>query len=132
MIKNTVFLILFTIFFNSINAQSDNCNTATVVNLNAAGNACTSGTTALATTSNTGYGACNPLPNVNNEVWYTFVTNGANNVFDVIPQGMTNPEIVIYTGGCGGTLQTCNTQNGNINNSLGYSSRNSSMDRYYV
>ena len=89
-------------------SQSDNCATATVVNLDATGNACVNGTTVNATTANVGYGTCNPLPNVNNEVWYTYVSNGANNVLDVIPQGMTNPEIVIYTGGCAGTLQTCN------------------------
>jgi hypothetical protein len=99
--------ILLSLIAFTANSQSDNCATATVLTLNAAGNVCVTGTTVNATSSNTGYGTCNPLPNVNNEVWYTFVTSGANNVFDIIPQGMTNPEIVIYTGGCGVLMETC-------------------------
>lgn len=105
-------LVAFILSTEFIVAQSDNCATATVLTLDAAGNVCTTGTTTNATSANVGYGACNPLPNTNNEVWYTYVSNGANNQFDLTPQGMTNPEIVIYTGGCAGTLQTCNTQVG--------------------
>ena len=109
--NNRICIFLFFILFSWVNSfsQSDNCATATVLSLNAAGNVCVTGSTVNATSSNTGYANCNPLPNVNNEVWYTYVSNGANNVFDVIPQGLTNPEIVIYTGGCGATLETCNT-----------------------
>ena len=109
--RNRTYIFLFVILFSCLNSfsQSDNCATATVLTLNSNGNVCVTGTTINATSSNTGYAACNPLPNVNNEVWYTYVSNGANNVFDVIPQGLTNPEIVIYTGGCSATLETCNT-----------------------
>jgi hypothetical protein len=35
-----------------VKAQSDNCATATVINLDATGNACVTGTTANATSSN--------------------------------------------------------------------------------
>ena len=99
---------LFVVVTSFLFAQSDNCATATVLTLDANGNVCTTGTTTNATSANVGYSTCNPLPNVNNEVWYTYVSNGANNQFDITPQGMTNPEIVIYTGGCAGILQTCN------------------------
>ena len=76
--KNKIYILLFSILFFGINtfSQSDNCATATVLTLNAAGNICISGTTVNATSSNTGYSNCNPLPNVNNEVWYTYVSNG--------------------------------------------------------
>ncbi len=107
-----IILSLFGLIFSiGLFAQSDNCATATVVTLDPAGQACVTGTTVNATSANTFYGACNPA-NTCNEVWYTFVTNGATNVFDVIPNGLSNPEIVIYTGGCAGTLETCNTQVG--------------------
>ena len=92
-------------------SQSDNCATATVINLDASGQACVTGTTVNATSSNTFYGTCNPSTTAN-EVWYTYVTNGSVNVFDVIPNGLSNPEIVIFTAGCSGILETCNTQTG--------------------
>ncbi|PCI96695.1 MAG: hypothetical protein COB15_09320 [Flavobacteriales bacterium] len=116
-------LLLSTVFVVATQflvAQSDNCATATVLTLNAAGNICIPGTTVNATSSLTLYGACNPTFS-NNEVWYTFVTSGTNNVFDVTPNGMTNPEIVIYTGGCGATLETCNNSagTGNLNTTWG-------------
>ena len=120
--KQTLILSLILVLFSfNAKAQSDNCITATVVTLDAAGAACVSGTTVNATSANVGYGTCNPLPNTNNEVWYTFVTNGSVNIFDVTPQGMTNPEIVIYTVGCSGTLETCNNivGTGNLNTSWG-------------
>jgi len=108
------YLVLGLIIISSIcvKAQSDNCATATVINLDATGNACVTGTTANATSSNTFYSNCNPDPNANNEVWYTYIADGSVNSYTITPQGFTNPEIVIYTGGCAGTLQTCNTANG--------------------
>lgn len=110
--QKIVYSIILLLFVFNINAQSDNCATATVLTLDATGNVCVTGTTINATSANTNYGSCNPTPDVNNEVWYTFVTNGANNIFDITPQGLSNPEIVIYTAGCGGTLVTCNNSNG--------------------
>ncbi len=57
-----------------------------------------------------------PLPDVNNEVWYTYVSSGANNTWEITPQGLTDPEIVVYTGGCPGdplgVQQICNTSAG--------------------
>ena len=110
--QKIIWILIAFSFINGFYAQSDNCATATVVNLDASGNACVNGTTINATSANTFYGTCNPSPDVNNEVWYTYVTNGAVNVFDITSMGMSNPEIVIYTVGCSGTLQTCNTATG--------------------
>ena len=105
--KNVRFLIQYlvcSISFLSF-GQSDNCATATVMDLSS-GSACAIGTTVGATSANTMYGACNAVPA--NEVWYTYVSNGADNNFTITSLGITNAEIVIYTAGCGGTLQLCN------------------------
>ena len=111
-------LILFFIQWK-IHGQSDNCATATVVNL-VNGASCVNGTTVNATSANTLYGGCNTTPV--NEVWYTFVTTGSQNDFSIISQGITNSEIVVYTGGCGGTLNICNTATGTnpLNMSWGF------------
>ena len=110
--KNILVIVAFTIVSLISFGQSDNCATATVINLDASGDACVLGTTVGATSANIGYGACNPLPDVNNEVWYTYVSNGSSNTYTLDPQGMTNPEIVVYTGGCAGLLETCNNSIG--------------------
>lgn len=92
--------------------QSDFCSTATPITLTN-GSACVNGTTIGATTDNFLYGACN-VTSVN-EVWYTYTATGANNDFTVNPMGLTNAEIVVYSGGCpGGTgvLEICNTSAG--------------------
>jgi len=89
--------------------QSNDCATATIMDLSS-GSACETGTTLNATSDNILYGACNAASV--NEVWYTYVSNGADNQFSLDPQGMTNAEIVIYTAGCGGVLELCDTQNG--------------------
>ncbi len=107
---------LFLIAYNSHVAQSDNCATATVITLNANGNACVNGTTTNATSSNTLYGACNAA--AANEVWYTYVSTGPANDWAITPQGITDVEIAIYTGGCAGVLELCNTATGtNVLNS---------------
>ena len=98
-------LLSFLNFFG----QSDNCATAAVVNLTN-GTSCVNGTTINATSSNTLYGNCNLA--ATNEVWYTYVSQGANNTWQINSLGLTNAEIVIYTGGCGGTLELCNTATG--------------------
>jgi gliding motility-associated-like protein len=99
-------------------AQSDNCATATIIDLST-GTACVNGTTIGATSANTMYGACNAAPN--NEVWYTYVSNGASNSFSVTSNGITNAEIVVYTGGCSGQLELCNAVTGTatLNSSWG-------------
>ena len=54
--NNRIYIFLFFILFSWLNifSQSDNCATATVLTLNAAGNVCVTGTTVNATSSNTG------------------------------------------------------------------------------
>ncbi|MFT4600490.1 MAG: hypothetical protein ACI857_000664, partial [Arenicella sp.] len=99
-------------------AQSDNCITATVIDLSS-GTACVNGSTAGATSSNTLYGACNGISV--NEVWYTYVSNGSQNDYQIDPGTMGDAEIVIYTGGCAGLLELCDNAAGgaNLNNSWG-------------
>lgn len=99
-------------------AQSDNCATATAINLTN-GSACVNGTTVNATSSNTLYGGCNAAPA--NEVWYTYVTTGSQNDFVINPGTMTNAEIVVYTVSCNGLLEFCDAVVGgaSINQSWG-------------
>ncbi len=110
-IKNFILLIIFIFLSIYSFSQSDNCVSATVISLDAAGSACASGTTVGATSSLTNYGTCNPTLTTN-EVWYTYVASGAQNDFTVTPNGITNAEIVFYTGGCGNTLVTCDAVTG--------------------
>ena len=91
-------IIGFLFFTNFLFAQSDNCATATIINLDANGNACVNGTTTNATSDNILWGTCNTVPV--NEVWYTFVTTGSSNTFTINPAGLTNTEIVFFTGSC--------------------------------
>ena len=77
------------------------------------GSNCQTGTTSGATSDSILFGACNAAPA--NEVWYTYVATGSQNDFSVVPSGLTETEIVIYTGGCPpttGTLVTCQTVTG--------------------
>ena len=100
-------------------AQSDNCNTATVINLTN-GSACVNGTTLNATSNNTMYGTCNTNPV--NDVWYTFVASGSQNDFTIIPNGLTNAEIVIDIDGCANnSFVSCANATGNntLNTSWG-------------
>jgi gliding motility-associated-like protein len=103
---------IFSFFHFEINAQSMNCGTATQLTLNN-GSVCTLGTNVGAVSNNILFGACNATPV--NMVWYTYVTNGSNNSFTLAPGTLSNPEIVIYLGGCPntGTLQNCVTAVGN-------------------
>ena len=117
----SIFSLVIISFCSSLGlAQSDNCATATIIDLST-GTACVNGTTIGATSANTMYGACNAAPN--NEVWYTYVSNGASNSFSVTSNGMTNAEIVVYTGGCTGQLELCNAVTGTttLNSSWGIS-----------
>jgi len=94
-------------------SQSDNCVTGTIINLDAAGTGCATGTTVGSTSENIMFGGCNAAPA--NEVWYTYVATGSQNDFTITPSGLTNSEIVLYTGGCPsttGTLITCGTETG--------------------
>ncbi|MCD6069252.1 MAG: hypothetical protein K0S33_4078, partial [Bacteroidetes bacterium] len=107
-----VFILPFFVLISGLAmSQSNNCSTATNINLSS-GSACVNGTTVGAITDNILYGTCNTVSV--NMVWYTYVTNGSNNTFTVTPGTMTNPEIVLYTGSCpqAGSLQTCNTASG--------------------
>ncbi|PHR42956.1 MAG: hypothetical protein COA32_16850 [Fluviicola sp.] len=108
--KNSIILIVLVFISNILFSQSNNCNTATVINLDNNGDACVNGTNANATSDNTFYGACNPATTLN-EVWYTFVADGAQNNFQIDPGTMQDAQIVIYTVGCNGTpgsiLETC-------------------------
>ena len=100
--------------------QSDNCNTATVITLGP-GNTCVTGTTINATSNNTTYGTCNTNPV--NEVWYTFVTQGSQNDFNLTSLGITELEMVIDDDGCNNTtINSCYNATGTnpISASLGY------------
>lgn len=100
------------IFIGASYGQSDFCATATPISLTN-GSACVNGTTVGATSALFLYGACNVVSA--NEVWYTYTATGANNDITVNSLGLTNCEIVIYSGGCpGGTgvLEICNASVG--------------------
>ncbi|MFH1320782.1 MAG: hypothetical protein ABII90_09045 [Bacteroidota bacterium] len=112
------------IFFLSCNlndlfAQSNNCNTATVVTL-FGGSGCVNGTTVGATSAMTMYSTCNPNPV--NEVWYTYVATGSQNDYTVTSNGLTDAEIIIYSGGCAVTLENCDVETGTntLNSSWGF------------
>jgi len=110
--KRLITLLLTLTIAKSLFSQSDNCATATVVNLSG-GTACVNGTTTGATSDNILYGACN-VASVN-EVWYTYVASGAQNDFTITSLGLTNAEIIIDVDGCGnGTFETCNTVTGGV------------------
>jgi hypothetical protein len=104
----SIFILLIASTFSSF-GQSDLCATATPLDLSS-GNQCVNGTTVGATSSLTLYGGCNTAPV--NEVWYTYVSNGASNTWDITPGTLTDVELVIYTVGCGGTLELCDTETG--------------------
>ncbi|MFB6258607.1 MAG: PKD domain-containing protein, partial [Flavobacteriales bacterium] len=92
----------------AIDAQSDNCNSATTISLDSTGSACVDGNTVNATSSTYLHDTCNS--STVNEVWYTYTTQGNQQDFSVLPDSLTNSELVVYTGGCpdnGGTLQMC-------------------------
>ena len=108
--KKALIFIVFTVSSLILFGQSNDCATATVMDLSS-GADCQTGTTLNATSANVLYGACNPVFGVN-EVWYTYVSNGADNSFTLDPQGMTDAEIVIYSGGCGGLLELCDMETG--------------------
>jgi large repetitive protein len=115
--KKIFLSILFTVASLFTFGQSNDCATATVMDLSS-GNACETGTTLNATSDNILYGACNAASV--NEVWYTYVSNGADNQFTIDPQGMTDAEIVIYTGGCGDFLELCLTETGGTTLDVGW------------
>lgn len=121
--KNFLFftLITFIIGVSNVTAQSDNCPSATILSLNN-GSGCATGTTVGATNNGYTYNApCNT--GVLNDVWYTYVTTGSQNDFSVIPLGMQDAQIVIYTGGCpsaGGVLETCDLAAGTATLNMSY------------
>jgi acyl-coenzyme A synthetase/AMP-(fatty) acid ligase len=118
--KNSILIVVLVLISNILLSQSNNCNTATVINLDSNGDACANGTNANATSDNTFYGGCNPATTVN-EVWYTYVASGAQNNFQIDPGTMQDAQIVIYTVGCNGSpgsiLETCDVAvGGNVLN----------------
>jgi gliding motility-associated-like protein len=116
--KHLLFLTVFFAYFLNF-AQSDNCNSATVLTLNSSGNACFSGTTANATSSLTTNGCiANPV----NEVWFTYTVMGPQNNFTVTPGTLRDAVITIYADGCNtGTFDYCNSTTGSstLNASFG-------------
>jgi gliding motility-associated-like protein len=57
------------------------------------------------------YGGCNANPV--NEVWYTYVSSGAQNDYTITSNGITDIEIMIDIDGCGnGTFEICATETG--------------------
>lgn len=118
--RNIITTVFITFIWSSfIYSQSNDCATATPITFTN-GSACVNGTTELATSDLMLYGACNTASL--NEVWYTFTAEGANNDFVINSLGISNAQIVIYTGGCNVLLQTCDntTGTGSLNVSWGF------------
>lgn len=96
---------------------NDNCNTATSIIIPSSGSACVAGTLTGATDDGY-YSGCETAGS--REVWYSFITTGANNTITVSPNGATpatNLVVNLGSAGCSSTtLNGCNaaaTANGN-------------------
>ena len=110
--RRTNILLAIALCFSTayVSAQSDNCATATPLTL-VNGQLCVNGTTTNATSNMTMYGGCNPNPV--NEVWYTYVSSGAQNDYTITSNGITDIEIMIDIDGCANaTFEMCATQTG--------------------
>jgi len=97
-----------------------NCATATPISLPSSGSACATGTTVGATATN--WAAPTPCNEATwNDVWYTFVSSGTQNVVIVSPNGTpaaTMLGVSVYTGTCSavtpavGSCEVSTTNNG--------------------
>lgn len=111
--KKLLFLFNFLCVLQITKAQvnNDDCVNATPITLDATGNACLIGTTTDALPTNFTTHPCWPAGQDIPEVWYSFVTTGANNVVTITPNGATPAQQVAVTltnQTCGsGGLSTC-------------------------
>jgi gliding motility-associated-like protein len=111
--KKFIYSIVFLFILNIINAQvsNDDCINATPITLDATGNACLIGTTTNAIGTTFTSHPCWPAGQDIPDVWYSFVSTGANNVITITPNGATPAQQVAVTltnQACGtGGLSTC-------------------------
>jgi gliding motility-associated-like protein len=112
--------VLSTVLFaTGLFAQSNNCATATPLDLSS-GSACFNGTNSNATSALL-TNACSP--NAVNEVWFTYTVTNPNNQFILTPGSLQNPVITVSSTGCGsGVLDFCESATGSntINATWGF------------
>ena len=105
-------LLLFPIFLFAglqLYSQSDNCSTATPINLSG-GTACVNGTTVGATSDGI-VTSCNSSPV--NFVWYQYTTTGTNNQITLTPATLQNAVLIIDSSPCGdASIDFCNSATG--------------------
>lgn len=97
-------LVCLGVFAQPVN---DACNSATPIILPSSGTACATGTLTGATDDGS-FTTCEVAGS--NEVWYTYVTSGANNVITVTPNGATPASNLVVS------VTSANCATGNINN----------------
>jgi len=111
--KKILLIVSYLVLFNFLNAQvsNDDCINATPITLDATGNACLIGTTTNALGTTFTSHPCWPANQSIPDVWYSFVSTGANNVVTITPNGATPAQQVAVTltnQTCGsGGLSTC-------------------------
>jgi gliding motility-associated-like protein len=105
-------VIFFTAILSSspVQAQSDNCATATAISIPSTGTACVNGTTANGTVDNITT-TCNGT--AVNFVWYQFTSTGTQNSITLTPGTLQNAVLVVDATGCSDNqIDFCNTATG--------------------
>ncbi|MDF2453515.1 MAG: hypothetical protein K0S26_3019, partial [Bacteroidota bacterium] len=123
--KKILYLFSVLIATNSFGQApaNDACVNAQAIALPSSGNICINSSNLNATSDNS-TNACD-VGAAGNEVWFTYVASGANNVITVAPNGVTPATgvvLTLITSGCnGGTYDVCNSATGttSVSSTLG-------------
>jgi len=105
----TFFYCFLNLFYGQV--SNDDCTNALAITLDASGSACINSTTLDALTTTFTSHACWPTNQPIPDVWFSFVTTGANNVVTVTPNGTSPAQqmaVSLTNQPCGsGALSTC-------------------------
>lgn len=113
--KNFFVLITINLFaFSAIFAQvaNDECETAISVPANFCSGV-SEYTNSNATES--GYGAATCMSNALNDVWYSFVAVAPDVTITVTGSSLSSPQVALYVGNCGGTINQLGCESGGQN-----------------
>ncbi|HNQ11710.1 MAG TPA: PKD domain-containing protein [Bacteroidia bacterium] len=110
------FLILFICFGNALKAQvqNDSCLFSQLISIPVDGDTCILSTTLTATADNI-WNVCDsitlgPIPPGGNEVWFTFIASGTNNIITISPTGVSPASLLsatLYNAGCASAYTAC-------------------------